>query len=87
MQIQHAVNISSLINNPEKINEKVRYLSLSALEEEFVKNGWDEGSFGIFKVTYSDNLYEIYLDYPTDITEVEALDYATSVLEKLHNKE
>lgn len=34
--------------------------------------GWEEGSYTVGKMTFSDDTYIIVCDYPTDLTELEA---------------
>lgn len=86
MQIINAVKIGDIIYSQSDIYPEVNYLSLAFLEQVFVKQGWCEGSFGLFKVTYSDEETELYLDYPTDISEEEAVVMVEKVSKELNNK-
>ena len=87
MQIINAVKIDNIIYSQSDIYPEVNYLSLSFLEQVFVKQGWCEGSFGLFKVTYSDEESELYLDYPTDVSEEEAIAMTEKVAKELYRKD
>lgn len=68
MEITRAVNITSFLPSMAK----AAAIPLSGLEEMLTIAGVDEGSFGIFKVTFADDLFSIYFDYPTDMSEEDA---------------
>lgn len=46
---------------------------LKTLENHIIQTiGWEEGSFNIAKMTFTDESYVIVCNYPTDLTEEEA---------------
>jgi hypothetical protein len=79
MNIEQAVDISYIASTALKVSASVAPLEL--LEEVMVKAGLEEGSFGIFRVTYADDISEVYFHYPTDMDEQKALEFAMIALE------
>lgn len=79
MNIEQAVDISCIASTALKVSASVAPLEL--LEEVMVKAGLEEGSFGIFRVTYADDISEVYFHYPTDMDEQKALEFAMIALE------
>ena len=79
MQIEHAIEISGLVCS--KYQTKSNNINLASIEELFTEAGLEEGSFGIFKITYADNCSEIYFHYPTDMTEKQAVEFAMKTLD------
>ena len=79
MNIEQAVDISCIASTALKVSASVAPLEL--LEEVMVKAGLEEGSFGIFRVTYADGISEVYFHYPTDMDEQKALEFAMIALE------
>ena len=43
----------------------------------------EDGSFGIFKVTFADEKPKVFFDYPTDLSEEEAEHLARKVLQPI----
>lgn len=84
MQIEHAIEISGLAC--DKYQTKSNNINLASIEELFTEAGLEEGCFGIFKITYADNCSEIYFHYPTDMTDVQAEEFAKSALNKYESK-
>lgn len=78
MLVANAVDITDLVRQNHKGN--INTIPLSSLEEKFIDHGLDEGSFGVFKVTFSDDTYRIYFDYPTDLTMTKAREVAKEAL-------
>lgn len=79
MQIEHAIEISGLVCG--KYQTKSNNINLASIEELFTEAGLEEGSFGIFRVTYADDISEVYFHYPTDMDEQKALEFAMIALE------
>lgn len=79
MQIEHAIEISELVCS--KYQTKSNNINLTSIEELFTEAGLEEGSFGIFKVTYADNCSEIYFHYPTDMTAEQAAEFSMKILD------
>lgn len=79
MNISQAVDITHLTTVALQVRANV--IPLSLLEEVMVKAGLEEGSFGIFRVTYADDISEVYFHYPTDMDEQKALEFAMIALE------
>jgi hypothetical protein len=44
-------------------------------------HGLEDGSFGIFKVTFADEEVEVFFDYPTDFSKEQAEHLARKVLQ------
>ena len=84
MNIEHAINITSLVKNTLKVAATGAPLSL--LEAVLTKSGLEEGSFGIFRVTYADDISEVYFDYPTDMTNEQAQEFVELALNKYESK-
>lgn len=78
MNIEQAVDISYIASIALKVSATVA--SLELLEEVMVKAGLEEGSFGIFRVTYADGISEVYFHYPTDMSSKQALEFAESAI-------
>ncbi len=77
MQIVNAIKLTSIVCSV------IDFMPLSTIEEKFVEAGWKEGSFGVFKIQYADYNFDLYLDYPTDLTEEEAQAFAKQVINNL----
>ena len=84
MQIEHAIEISGLVCS--KYQTKSNNINLASIEELFTEAGLEEGSFGIFKITYADNCSEVYFDYPTDMNAEQAHIFAEDVFVKTNDK-
>ena len=69
MQIINALDITALVNQSGR---HAGSFPLVSLEELFVMHGVEDGSFGIFKVTFADEKVKVFFDYPTDLSEEEA---------------
>ena len=78
MNIEQAVDITSLVEHVMQV--RVTTVPLSFLEEAMVKANLEEGSFNIFRVTYADDISEIYFHYPTDMSSKQALEFAESAI-------
>lgn len=78
MQIINAIDITALVNHSGRCASS---FPLVSLEELFFMNGIDDGSFGIFKVTFADEKVKVFFDYPTDLTEEQAEHLARKVLQ------
>ena len=77
MQIINALDITALVNQSGRCASS---FPLVSLEELFFMNGIDDGSFGIFKVTFADEKVKVFFDYPTDFSKEDALNFARKVL-------
>jgi len=84
MQIEHAIEISGLVCG--KYQTKSNNINLASIEELFTEAGLEEGSFGIFRVTYADDISEVYFDYPTDMTNEQAQEFVELALNKYESK-
>ena len=82
MQIINAIDITALVNQSGRC---ARSFPLVSLEELFVMHGLEDGSFGIFKVTFADEEVEVFFDYPTDLTEDQAEQLARKVLQPIRS--
>ena len=78
MQIINALDITALVNQSRCCTKS---FPLVSLEELFVMHGLEDGSFGIFKVTFADEKVKVFFDYPTDLTEDQAEQLARKVLQ------
>jgi hypothetical protein len=78
MHIINALDITTLVNQSGRC---ARSFPLVSLEELFVMHGLEDGSFGIFKVTFADEEVEVFFDYPTDFSEEQAEHLARKVLQ------
>ena len=78
MQITNAIDITALVNQSGRC---ARSFPLVSLEELFVMHGVEDGSFGIFKVTFADEKVKVFFDYPIDLTEEQAEQLARKVLQ------
>ena len=78
MQIINAIDITALVNQSGRC---ARSFPLVSLEELFVMHGLEDGSFGIFKVTFADEEVKVFFDYPTDLTEGQVEQLARKVLQ------
>ncbi len=78
MQIVNALDITALVNQSGRC---AKSFPLVSLEELFVMHGLEDGSFGIFKVTFADEKVKVFFDYPTDLTEEQAEHLARKVLQ------
>ena len=78
MQIINALDITALVNQSGRC---AKSFPLVSLEEVFVMHGLEDGSFGIFKVTFADEKVKVFFDYPTDLTEDQAEQLARKVLQ------
>ena len=78
MLVANAVDITDLVRQNYQGN--INTIPLSSIEEKFTDHGLDEGSFAVFKVTFSDDTYRIYFDYPTDLSMTEARKVAEEAL-------
>lgn len=85
MKIENAINISDLFLI--ELDIKSANVPLDAIEKMFTDAGLEEGSFGVFKVTYADNLSEVYFDYPTDMTIEQARVFAEDAFVKANDKQ
>lgn len=82
MKIVNALDITALVNQSGR---HVGSFPLVSLEELFVRHGLEDGSFGIFKVTFADENVEVFFDYPTDLTEEQAEQLARKVLQSIRS--
>ena len=80
MQIVNALDITALVNQSGRC---ARSFPLVSLEELFAMHGAEDGSFGIFKVTFADEKPKVFFDYPTDLSEEEAEHLARKVLQPI----
>ncbi len=78
MHIINALDITTLVNQSGRC---ARSFPLVSLEELFVMHVLEDGSFGIFKVTFADEETCVFFDYPTDMSEEEADHLARKVLQ------
>ena len=78
MQIINALDITALVNQSGRC---AKSFPLVSLEELLVIHGVEDGSFGIFKVTFADEKVKVFFDYPTDLTEEQAEHLARKVLQ------
>ena len=78
MHIINALDITSLVNQSGRCASS---FPLVSLEELFVTHGLEDGSFGIFKVTFADDKVKVFFDYPTDLSEEQAEHLAIKVLQ------
>ncbi len=82
MQIINALDITILVNQSGRCTGS---FPLVSLEELFVTNGLEDGSFGIFKVTFADEKVKVFFDYPTDFSKEQAEHLARKVLRSIVN--
>ena len=82
MQIVNALDITILVNQSGRC---ARSFPLVSLEELFVMHGLEDGSFGIFKVTFADDEVKVFFDYPSDLTEDQAEQLARKVLQPIRS--
>ena len=80
MQIINALDITALVNQSGRC---ARSFPLVSLEELFVMHGLEDGSFGIFKVTFADEKVKVFFDYPTDLSEYQAEQLTRKVLQPI----
>ena len=78
MHIINALDITALVNQN---GHHAGSFALVSLEELFVTHGLEDGSFGIFKVTFADDEVKVFFDYPTDLSEEQAEHLARKVLQ------
>ena len=78
MQIINALDITAIVNYSGRCASS---FPLVSLEELFVMHGLEDGSFGIFKVTFADEKVKVFFDYPTDLSEYQAEQLARKVLQ------
>ena len=82
MQIINALDITALVNQSGRCTSS---FPLVSLEELFVMHGLEDGSFGIFKVTFADEKVKVFFDYPTDLSEDQAEQLARKVLQPIRS--